>query len=35
MSIKNYIRDKFFQHLWCPGCGHGLFFQHFRGLGLS
>ncbi len=24
MSIKNYIRDKFFPHLWCPGCGHGI-----------
>lgn len=24
MSIKNYIRDKFFPHMWCPGCGHGI-----------
>lgn len=24
MSIRNYIRDKFFPHLWCPGCGHGI-----------
>ncbi len=23
MAIKDYIRPKFFPHLWCPGCGHG------------
>jgi len=23
MAIKAYIREKFFPHLWCPGCGHG------------
>ncbi len=23
MPIKNYIRERFFPHLWCPGCGHG------------
>ena len=23
MSIKKYIRERFFPHLWCPGCGHG------------
>jgi 2-oxoglutarate ferredoxin oxidoreductase subunit beta len=22
-SIKNYIRSRFFPHIWCPGCGHG------------
>jgi len=22
--IKNYIRERFFPHLWCPGCGHGI-----------
>ena len=24
MAIKDYIREKFFPHLWCPGCGHGI-----------
>ncbi|MBW1696102.1 MAG: 2-oxoacid:ferredoxin oxidoreductase subunit beta [Deltaproteobacteria bacterium] len=23
MGIKDYIRERFFPHLWCPGCGHG------------
>ncbi|MDF1591804.1 MAG: 2-oxoacid:ferredoxin oxidoreductase subunit beta [Desulfobacterales bacterium] len=23
MAVKNYIRERFFPHLWCPGCGHG------------
>jgi len=23
MGIKDYLRDRFFPHLWCPGCGHG------------
>ncbi len=23
MPAKDYIRDRFFPHLWCPGCGHG------------
>lgn len=23
MSFKNYIRERFFPHIWCPGCGHG------------
>jgi 2-oxoglutarate ferredoxin oxidoreductase subunit beta len=23
MAIKNYIRERFFPHLWCSGCGHG------------
>jgi 2-oxoglutarate ferredoxin oxidoreductase subunit beta len=22
--IKNYLRERFFPHLWCPGCGHGI-----------
>ena len=21
--IKDYIRERFFPHMWCPGCGHG------------
>ncbi len=23
MTVKDYIRERFFPHLWCPGCGHG------------
>lgn len=23
MPIKDYLRDRFFPHIWCPGCGHG------------
>jgi len=23
MAIKQYIRERFFPHMWCPGCGHG------------
>ncbi len=23
MAVHNYIRQRFFPHLWCPGCGHG------------
>jgi 2-oxoglutarate/2-oxoacid ferredoxin oxidoreductase subunit beta len=22
-TIKDYIRERFFPHIWCPGCGHG------------
>ena len=24
MGIENYIRERFFPHLWCAGCGHGM-----------
>jgi 2-oxoglutarate ferredoxin oxidoreductase subunit beta len=24
MSINNYLRERFFPHLWCAGCGHGI-----------
>lgn len=24
MAIKDYIRERFFPHMWCPGCGHGM-----------
>jgi len=24
MSIRHLIRQRFFPHLWCPGCGHGM-----------
>ncbi|HSL40376.1 MAG TPA: 2-oxoacid:ferredoxin oxidoreductase subunit beta [Desulforhopalus sp.] len=23
MPIKDYLRERFFPHIWCPGCGHG------------
>ena len=23
MSTNEYIRERFFPHMWCPGCGHG------------
>ncbi|MCJ8501517.1 2-oxoacid:ferredoxin oxidoreductase subunit beta [Desulfatitalea alkaliphila] len=23
MSVQDYIRERFFPHIWCPGCGHG------------
>ncbi len=23
-DFKDYIRSRFFPHLWCPGCGHGI-----------
>jgi 2-oxoglutarate ferredoxin oxidoreductase subunit beta len=23
MGVKDYIRTRFFPHIWCPGCGHG------------
>jgi 2-oxoglutarate ferredoxin oxidoreductase subunit beta len=24
MVVKDYLRERFFPHLWCPGCGHGM-----------
>ncbi|MEW6261548.1 MAG: 2-oxoacid:ferredoxin oxidoreductase subunit beta [Thermodesulfobacteriota bacterium] len=24
MAIKDFIRARFFPHIWCPGCGHGI-----------
>ena len=24
MVVRDYIRERFFPHLWCPGCGHGI-----------
>ncbi len=24
MTIKNYLRERYFPHIWCPGCGHGI-----------
>jgi 2-oxoglutarate ferredoxin oxidoreductase subunit beta len=23
MAIKDYLRERFFPHMWCAGCGHG------------
>jgi len=23
MAVKDYLRPRFFPHIWCPGCGHG------------
>ncbi len=27
MPVKDYIRKRFFPHIWCPGCGHGIVLQ--------
>src|SRR5574340_1035322 len=24
MSAKEYLRERFMPHIWCPGCGHGI-----------
>jgi len=24
MSVKKFIRERFFPHIWCQGCGHGI-----------
>jgi 2-oxoglutarate/2-oxoacid ferredoxin oxidoreductase subunit beta len=24
MAVKDYIRERFFPHIWCSGCGHGI-----------
>ena len=24
MAIEDYIRERFFPHMWCAGCGHGI-----------
>lgn len=23
MAVKDYLRERYFPHMWCPGCGHG------------
>jgi 2-oxoglutarate/2-oxoacid ferredoxin oxidoreductase subunit beta len=23
MAVNDYLRERFFPHMWCPGCGHG------------
>jgi len=39
MAVKDYLRERFFPHLWCPGCGHGTILngllQAIEKLGLS
>ena len=39
MAIKDYLRERFFPHLWCPGCGHGMVLNGLLGavekLGMS
>ena len=27
MPVKDFIRKRFFPHIWCPGCGHGIILQ--------
>jgi 2-oxoglutarate ferredoxin oxidoreductase subunit beta len=24
MAVKDYLRERFFPQIWCPGCGHGI-----------
>ncbi|MFO8049757.1 MAG: 2-oxoacid:ferredoxin oxidoreductase subunit beta [Desulfosudaceae bacterium] len=24
MAVQDYLRKRFFPHIWCPGCGHGI-----------
>ena len=24
MAVKEYLRERFFPQIWCPGCGHGI-----------
>ncbi|MDY6905060.1 MAG: 2-oxoacid:ferredoxin oxidoreductase subunit beta [Thermodesulfobacteriota bacterium] len=24
MAVTDYLRQRFFPHIWCPGCGHGI-----------
>jgi 2-oxoglutarate/2-oxoacid ferredoxin oxidoreductase subunit beta len=24
MAIRAFLRERFFPHIWCPGCGHGI-----------
>lgn len=24
MAVKDYVRERFMPHIWCPGCGHGI-----------
>lgn len=39
MAVKDYLRERFFPHMWCPGCGHGTVLNSLlravEGLGLD
>ncbi len=39
MAVKDYLRQRFFPHMWCPGCGHGTILNSLlraiEGLGLE
>jgi 2-oxoglutarate ferredoxin oxidoreductase subunit beta len=39
MAVKDYIRERFFPHIWCQGCGHGIvlngLLRAVEGLGLG
>lgn len=39
MDVKHYLRERFFPHMWCPGCGHGIvlnsLIRAIDGLGLK
>ncbi|MDR3175257.1 MAG: 2-oxoacid:ferredoxin oxidoreductase subunit beta [Desulfovibrio sp.] len=39
MAFRDYIRERFFPHIWCPGCGHGIVLNALlhtvEGLGLD
>ena len=39
MAVKDYIRERFFPHMWCAGCGHGIILNSLlravESLGLS
>ncbi|MEW6665097.1 MAG: 2-oxoacid:ferredoxin oxidoreductase subunit beta [Thermodesulfobacteriota bacterium] len=24
MTVREYVRERFMPHIWCPGCGHGI-----------
>lgn len=28
-ELKQYLRLRYFPHIWCPGCGHGIILQAF------
>ncbi len=39
MAVKDYLRQRYFPHMWCPGCGHGIvlncLIRAIEGLGLD
>ncbi len=39
MAVKDYLRQRYFPHIWCPGCGHGIvlnsLIRAIEGLGLD